>query len=217
MSTAAATRPATSAFDGPPAPEALRPRFPRLMGYLDALPAGIHSYPECRARSGIQQTFLQAMPATAGEMDSFVVALLRPSARAYIPEVVLNASILAMADATRMTDAKFLEWNRATNREMFGSVLYRALMAIFSPAQLIERAPARWESFHPGTTLTVKSTSSHEGRCELTFPERLFTPLLLEMLGGAMAAALEHARARDVTLEVGTATTTAAEFVARWR
>ncbi|HYD40240.1 MAG TPA: DUF2378 family protein [Anaeromyxobacter sp.] len=217
MASAPVARSDAAPFEGPPPPASLRPRFARTMDYLEALPDGIHSYPHCQARAGILQTFVEAMPAPVPPVDPWVTALLRPSPRAYVPEVVLQASLFAMGDAAGLNDAQFLEWNRATNRRLYGGLLYRALMAIFSPMQLLERAPKRWENFHQGTTLTVRSTGSHEATATLVFPERLFTRLSLRVYAGAFAAALEHARARDVTVELGTTGTASAEFVARWR
>jgi hypothetical protein len=187
------------------------------MDYLESLPNGIHSYPQCQARAGILQTFVDAMPAPVEPVDPWVAALLRPSPRAYVPEVVLQTSLIAMADAAALDDAQFLEWNRKTNRALYGGLLYRALMAIFSPMQLLERAPKRWENFHQGTTLRVRSTGPSEALATLVFPERLYTPLSLHVYAGAFAAALEHARARDVTVELKTAGSTSGEFLARWR
>jgi hypothetical protein len=90
-------------------------------------------------------------------------------------------------------------------------------MAIFSPAQLLERAPHRWEAFHRGTTLRVKVAGPNEAGVTLSFPPRLFTPLLLQTYAGAFAAALEHARAHVATVELVSSTGTSAEFVSRWR
>lgn len=216
MATAPVARSEVASFDGPPPPASLRSRFPRVVGYLEALPAGVHSYPECVARSGILQTFLDARPPATGDVDPWIAALLRPSPLRYVPEAVLNAALLAMGDAAGLTDAQYLDWNRATNRQLYRGLLYRALMAIFSPAMLLERAPARWESFHVGTKLAVEVRGAKEAAAVLTFPAQLFGPLLLQGYATAFAAALEHARGHDARVELGVATPTSARFVARW-
>jgi hypothetical protein len=217
--TATAIRIDALPFAGPDAPAWIRPRYPRLMDYLAGLPAGIHSYPECQSRSGILQTFLEAAPRMNEEPDAFVAELLRPATRGWVSEVALNAALLAIADATWMTDAQFLEWNRATNRALYKGLVYRALMAIFSPAQLLDRAGARWESFHRGTRLMVmnEKATATSAPGELTFPPRLFTPLLLGVYGEAFAAGFEHARGRDVTVELEAWSDTSGRFRARWR
>jgi hypothetical protein len=217
MSTATAIRIDSKPFGGPDAPEWIRPRYPRLMDYLGALPAGIHSYPECQSRSGVLQTFLEAAPRSAEEPEPFVAELLRPPTRGWVSSVPFSAALLAVADANWMTDAQFLEWIRATNRALFRGLVYRALMAIFSPAQLVERAGARWESFHRGSWLTVTSGGAGQATGELTFPKRLYTPLLLRVCGEAFAAGFEHARGSDVTVELEEWSDTSGRFAARWR
>jgi hypothetical protein len=215
-----ATSPARSdfaPFEGQPPPASLRPKFQRTMDYLDALPDGIYSYPECQARSGILQTFLESRPPPVGEQDPWVVGLLSPTTRSYIPEVVSNAGLLAIGDAAGLTDAQWLAWNHEANRALFRGLLYRALMAIFSPMMLLERAPARWESFHVGTSLTLTKGGEREAIVRLAFPERLHLPLHLEAYGRAFAAAMEHARGRDVSVELLVSTATSAEYRARWK
>jgi hypothetical protein len=199
------------------APTWLRPRYPRLVDYLSGLPDGLRSHPECRSRSGILQVFLDAAPRLAEDQPPFIEALLRPSRLAWISEVTLNAALLAIADVGWMTDAQLLEWNRATNRALFRGLVYRALMALFSPQLLLERAPARWESFHQGTRLTVTSAGPGAATGELAFPARLYTPLLLRVYAEAFAAGFEHARGRDVTVELEGWSDTSGRFRARWR
>ncbi len=204
-------------FEGQPPPASLRPRFQRMMDYLDALPDGVYSYPECQARSGILQTFLESRPPPVGEQDPWVVALLGPTTRSYIPEVISNAGLLAIGDAAGLTDAQWLAWNHEANRALFRGLLYRALMAIFSPMMLLERAPARWESFHVGTELTIEKGGGTDATVRLKFPANLHLPLHLEAYGRAFAAAMEHARGRDVTVQLLATTPTSAEYLARWK
>lgn len=203
-------------YQGPPPPERLHVRFPRLASYLAALPEGIRSYPQCQARSGILQTFLDAGPQLDDGLDPFVAQLLLPPARGFIPEVCLNAAFLGVADATGMTDAQFCAWNRSANAQLFQGLIFRALMSVFSPMVLLERAPARWESFHGGSLLTVRKDGPKGAIGELSFPARLFTPLLLAGIAECYAAAFEHARGREVTVELAAHGPTAATFQARW-
>ncbi len=217
MARASAAGSDVATFEGALPSPADRARFARTMAYLDALPDGIDSYPHCRGRSGVLATFRGGIPPFAGGPHPFLEALLRPSPRPYVREVVLNAALLAIADQAGMTDGQFVAWDRATMSEVYRGLFFRALMAIFSPAKLLERAPARWEAFHQGTTLGVRRAGPNEALVALTFPRRLFTPLLLQTYAGAFAAALVHARAPWADVELASSTETAAEFVARWQ
>jgi len=200
----------------PPDPR-LAARCPRLTEYLASVPGGLDAYPECQARSGILQTFLEAGPALDGELDPFVARLLAPPARGFIPEVVLNAGFLAVGDLAGMSEAGYVAWHRAANARLFQGLIFRALMSVFSPMVLLERAPSRWESFHAGTRLTVKKDGAQAAVAELTFPPRLYTELHLRGIAESFVAALEHARGREVVAELGAHAPTSAVFVARWR
>ena len=204
-------------FDDPEASESLRARYPRLMEYLGALPAGIHSYPECQSRAGLLGSVLARESRREAAPEPFVEALLRPATTPWVPEVRFNAALLAIADAESMSDAQHLRWARATNGQLYHGLLYRALMAMFSPAVLLERAASRWDSFHRGSRLEVTGTHAGEARAVLTFPARLYTRLLLGGCGEAFAAAFEHSRGRDVTVELLEATEISGLFRCRWR
>jgi hypothetical protein len=159
-------------------PLGLRSRHPRLVDYLADLPAGILSYPECQAHAGLLGAVLAAMPRHEVEPrpDPFVAALLQPSRSTWIPEVRFHAALLAIADGESMSDAGFLTWVRAGNAAAYRGLVYRALMAMISPAQLLERAASRWDAFHRGSRLSVTSLGAGEVRVQLSFPPRSFTP-----------------------------------------
>lgn len=204
-------------WDGPEAPEHLRARYPRMTEYLSQVPGGIRAYPQCQARSAILQTFLDVGPKLEEPLDPFVARLLKLPPRGFIPEVVQGAAFLAVADAARMDEAQFMAWNRDGNRGLFTGLLFRALMALFSPMVLLERAPARWGAFHPGSRLEVTPDGAGGARGVLTFPERLLTRLLLVGIAECFAVGFEQARGRDVTVKLDEHGPTSATFLARWR
>lgn len=202
-------------YQGPPAPDHLRERFPRMLEYLDSLPAGLHSYPQCQARAAILQTFVEVGPKLGADADPFIARLLLPPPRGFVTEVVQNAGFLAIADGAGMTERQYLDFCHAGNRALFTGLLYRALMSLFSPATLLERAPARWESFHPGTRLTISGDGPSVAR--LTFPPYLYSPLLLRGVGQAFAVAVEMARGREASVELTAYEATEGTFLATWR
>jgi hypothetical protein len=169
------------------------------------------------ARRGVVEAVLSAVPRFADPAPDLVTELLTMPRGAWIPEVVFNAAILAMADRAGWSDIRLLAWHRALNQRLFRGPVYRAVMAFFTPRLLLERGPSRWNSFHAGTTLEVSTEGDHGGSAVLRHPRGLFTPLLLRIYAEAFGAALENARARGtISVELAEAGETSARFVARW-
>ena len=120
------------------------------------------------------------------------------------------------ADRDYQSDAQFLTWNRGANVQLFRGLVFRALMSIFSPMILLERAQARWEAFHVGTQLLVRDAGPGCAIGELTFPTNLYNGLLLRAVAECYTAAFEHARGHDVEVTLVAHGPSAARFEARW-
>jgi hypothetical protein len=191
-------------------------RYPRLVAYLSGLADGLGSYPECLVRSGLVDAIVEAAPEISEPTPPFVEALLSRPARPWTSEVVLQATLLAIGDRSRMSARAFQEWTREMNREVYRSPVYRALMAFFSPVTLLDRGAARWASFRRGSALEVERHGDRGADLRLSFPPRVFTGELLESFAGAFAVALEHSRAKQASVELRSSTATAAAFFARW-
>lgn len=197
--------------------EELGSRYRRVTEYLGALPGGTDAYPECLARRGVVEAVLSAVPRFGDPAPQRITELLAMPRGAWIPEVVFNAAILALADRAGWSDIQILAWHRALNRRLFRGPMYRAVMAFFTPRLLLERGASRWNAFHAGTTLEVAAEGDHGGTAILRHPPRLFTPLLLRVYAEAFGAALENARARgSIVVELAEAGESSARFVARW-
>jgi len=136
---------------------------------------------------------------------------------AWIPEVIFNGAMLAMADRAGWKDVQLLAWHRALNRKLFRGPVYRAVMAFFSPRALLAAGAGRWNSFHAGTVLEVTARGDRSGTAVLRHPPHLFTPLILRIYAEAFGAALENARATGrVAVELAEAGESSARFVATW-
>lgn len=207
--------PVLATLPAPPLDE-IGERYPRLVAYLSGLEDGLGSYPECIVRSGLVDAIVEGAPDGLEPTPPFVAALLSRPHRPWTSEVVLQATILAIADRSRMSTRAFQEWSRAMNREVYRSPVYRALMAFFSPATLLERGAARWGSFRRGTALEVERRGDREAELRLAFPPRVFVAELLESFAVAFAVAFEHSRAKRASVDLTGSTATSAAFVARW-
>lgn len=197
--------------------EDLGTRYRRLAEYLGALPGGIAAHPECRARRGVVEAVLSAVPRFTDPAPALVSDLLTMPRGRWIPEVSFHGAILAMADRAGWSDIQLLAWHRALNRRLFRGPVYRAVMAFFSPRLLLEHGASRWNSFHAGTSLEVTAQGERGGTAVLRHPPHLFTPLLLKIYAEAFGAALENARAEGrIVVELAEAGESSARFVARW-
>ncbi|MGC3998897.1 MAG: hypothetical protein QM767_16170 [Anaeromyxobacter sp.] len=196
----------------------LHDRYPRLVEYVRSLPAGLGSHPACKARGSV----LHAVLAAAGhgallDAPPELQPVFAPPPRPWVPEVVLQAAVLGVADHLRMDEGSFLAWNHQLNLELYQSGVYRALMAFLSPRTLLERGASRWSAFHQGTVLTVlPDGGGREVSARLDFPHRLFNPLLLRAYAEAFRAALVHSRGRNPSVAVAEEAETHARFLARW-
>lgn len=191
-------------------------RYVRVQEYLAGLPAGLGSYPECRARHGLVETVVSAAPRFDVGAPPLVLDLLSSPRTPWVPEVVFGATMLAMADRAGWTDAELLEWHRSLNRHLFRGPIYRALMAFFSPQFLLERGASRWATFHSGTTLEVAAAGQRGAAARLEFPPGLFSRLLLQVYGEALGAALENARAGRVSIRLSEAGERFGTYLASW-
>lgn len=139
-------------------------RFPLLQGYLDGLPDGLHSYPECRAKASLVRFVTARCP--EGEFTALpppLAELVRspPPATGWVPEVQYNALSLAVADLLGRDASGFGALWYAVMDEMVQSPLYRVVLGLVSPTALLKTAAKRWGMFHVGTRLTA--TTSPDG------------------------------------------------------
>ncbi|MFL5274609.1 MAG: DUF2378 family protein [Anaeromyxobacteraceae bacterium] len=193
----------------------LAERYPRVAAYLESLPRGLASHPQCEARSSIVVHFLAGTERVDEPLPREVAQLLTPPTTLWTPEVRLAATMLAVADQERWSDAQHQAWLLARNRELLSGIVYRALMAFLSPAALLEKAAARWSSLHRGTELDVERSGEREVVGRLSHPPRLFTAVA-PAYGAAFQAAIEHSRARTACVTEEDVTATCATYRARW-
>jgi len=194
---------------------ALAERYPRLAAYLDALPRGLASHPHCEARGSIVVHLLAGAERVDRSVPPEVAELLTPPTTLWTSEVRLVATMLALADRERWSDAQHHAWLLARNRELLSGIVYRALMAFLSPAALFEKAATRWTSLHRGTELDVERSGDREVVGRLSYPPRLFTAVA-PLYGAAFQAAIENSRARTACVSVEDVTATCATYRARW-
>jgi hypothetical protein len=193
-----------------------RNAFPRTAAYVAALPNGLDSYPQCRARTDVNRVVLERFPKLLehGGVDPSLVQRLVRATRAgdWMTEVEAVTTRLMVRDTALVTDTAYRQWNHAVAAEVFSRPMYRVLMYVMSPTLVLMGASKRWAAFREGTTLVSRADKSKR-ELELSYPPKLYTEIVLHGIGEAFRAALVAAGAKEPLLDLDEA---GAEK-ARWR
>lgn len=194
-------------------------RYPGAARYLDALPRGVASHPDCRVKGSLLRSMLESTPVPFARegLSTMALGLLDapPLPNAWMPEVAFNALMLAHEDG--MPRAQFAEWVYGRNRKLFESSLYRVLFLVVSPERLLVGMAHRWSAFRTGSELRLLERSAHAARVELCYPEHLHDERTLSNIVVAVRAAIDAAGAKraETTLEVASATRAVVDL--RWQ
>ena len=180
--------------------------LPSVARYLDSLPAGIRSYPDCLVKAAVLRN--EADPKPLGPevpLPPEVRALVDhpPPVTVWVPEVHYTVSVLATREVhfPGADTGAFAAWMHERNVRLLRTPLYRALFFVLSPERLLAGVAQRWSMFRRGTELRL--ASSGEGRAELVLrtPPHLYPPIQAVAAAAAFAAALEAVGARRVRVD----------------
>jgi len=182
-----------------------------LRAYLESLPEGLRSFPRCQVRGEVLDSTLEWLEEVDGEPDPALqdwVRSHRPLGRAmqWVPEVLLNAVFLDLADQGYPSDESCLHDVYRRQRAVYETTFYRAMMKVLSPTLLTMGAADRWKAYRRGTELVVdkwdKAGARRVTTATLKHPPGLYTKLNVASLAQALVAAIDAAGARDARLEL---------------
>ena len=194
--------------------------LPSLSNYLDALPNGLDSYPDVRAKASLYRSVLDH---GAIEDVSVLPEPLRRLATdpapvsAWIPEVHSHALMSAVRDLCFESDAAFVQHAYDRQRELFDGRLYRIMLALASPSLLLRTAALRWRTFHRGSTFSVESSDGTETRVRIDHPPHLWDDLLTDALVAGLEAVLDLSGAVDTKLVITDREPTVLRLHGTWR
>lgn len=121
-----------------------RAAFPTVAEYLDRLPQGIASYPQCMAKASILCQALKDKPldVPAGALPDPLESLIRrpPPLSAWIPETCFHGVMFALQDVYfpgPRGREEFRRWTYQQASSLLQTTLYRALFFVVSPTRLI--------------------------------------------------------------------------------
>ena len=203
-------------------------RLPRISGrslrrvyeYIEQLPSGLRSYPECAAKASVVRKVYDFAEQELVELPKELQEVLDepPPPTSWIPQTVTLALILAIVEARRLTASAESLWIRDAATHLFASPMYRILMQAASPRMVFKTAHLRWGAFFRGTEL---SSTVEDRVAELTLsgPPGLFNRDLAEIFEDVIFAAVhytrEHSPSTDLTL-LGQAPNGAVYYRGQW-
>jgi hypothetical protein len=194
--------------------------LPRTAEYVDALPDGMASYAECRVRTDVSNEVFRRFPQVLEHLgiSPEMVSLLRETSRGddWMPDVHGVLARLLVRDSICESDQQFSEWSYDVAGAVFKRPLFRVLMYVLSPTLVLMGAGRRWAAFRRGTTLTAE-VRGNGGMVELRYPDKLYTPLILEGFVAAFRASLVAARAVETRIELVESLPGRARWSASWR
>lgn len=193
--------------------------FPRLSRYLQGLPRGLLSHPECECKASVYREAMSNLPRPMDVrgLDPLLADYFQNPmpVSTWIPEVVNSALFLAIGDVFFPTDSAFLDWIGGFSEATFRAPMYRVLMAVASPQVLAQGAQRRWRTFHVGTELET-SIGANGTETVLRFPQNAFDALVLKGTLRAIQAAYRASGAKNATVELVEFTSTEARYRSVW-
>jgi hypothetical protein len=193
---------------------------PSIAAYLDALPDGERSYPDCKVKASIVRNAVgDRMLGPDVALPPAVRALIDspPPVSVWVPEVQFYVLMHGIRDAHFGGRAEeHGEWVYAQNRKLFSTVLYRAIFFVVSPERLLVNMEKRWESFRVGTTLSHERIADRHLLLKVRTPPSLYSTVTVEGMQHAVRAAIDAAGAKHCTVEGALASRTEVVFRARW-
>jgi hypothetical protein len=201
-------------------PDALdRDAYPSLARYLDALPDGLASYPECKTRGTlvssavfghVASSFPRGLPAP---LRALIVAPPLPGA--WVPAVHSDAVFFAICDRHHPTGDEVLAWTRERTLRTAQSKMYRALTRIVGPGMLLRMVGHTHAMFQRGTEMTATSIPGGM-KLVLSHPPYLHCGLNHLANVAMIEALIGLATTSQAQVEMPTSAPTYAEYLARW-
>lgn len=176
----------------------------QLQQYLERLPDGWASFPECTAKSVL---FSKLVVHARSEWlpPELVQRLEHPMLpTTWAPEVEQVALMLAIYDHrvhSRADEARFHEEMVELNLELFRSPSYAPLVANAAPGRLIRMMSESWQLFHRGSTLTLRESHADRVWIDFRFPSLLFPEATVRTRMSSLRGALLAATAEGVQVD----------------
>ncbi len=191
-----------------------------LNAYVEHLPHGLESYPGFLQKASVYRSLLESLDRRQLGPDTLPDAVRQlivapPPASTWIPEAHATAFYVAMADQCFDSDEAYIAHWLKVNRSLLSSPIYRFLMAVASPVQVIKGGARRWGALHKGVTLRI-AVDGKSATLRLAFPENLLDRFVCTAYATAFQAALELSGGKGSSCALRAYEPTLATFEGRW-
>lgn len=130
-------------------------RLPSVDRYLERLPRGLSSHPECQVKASVYRDALAShgLESVISELPRELreLVLEPPPVSSWVPEVYANSIMMAIRDVHfepgTVGVTAYSEWTRQRNLLLLTRPLYRALFLLLSPERLLKGLQRRWGAF----------------------------------------------------------------------
>lgn len=203
-----------------------RERFPTVASYLERLPRGVASYPECSVKASVFRDALESRALSAEDLSGLpheVAELVErpPPVVTWIPDVQCLVILTAIRDRHFPSGQAGLEaysnWMYERNRRLLTRPLYRALFLLVSPERLLRGVDRRWGAFRRGTSLSLVAQGTGWAELLARHPPHLFNESTHYGICGAFRAATEASGGRQVHTETREVKAHEARYVLTWQ
>ena len=190
-----------------PTPVEMSHPFPSVATYLESLPNGVASYPECTVKASVLRSNLEDRPLGPDvPLPPEVRALVErpPPVSVWLPEVHVAVVMLAVREVHFGPPefAGYLDWVFDRNRQFLSTTLYRAMFLLVSPERLLVGMQKRWASFRRGSEIRVTRQARSDIDLSIVGPPHLYPVPVLEGMGQALRAAITCAGAANARVDV---------------
>lgn len=217
--------PSEARYSVVPARRGAAPALPTLARYLKALPEGLSSYPTVLAKGLIVRTLLldttHSLPVGAGlprELEKLVQR--PPSANEWVPAVLLCAIHSAFYDLAFAAEGgaeSFEEWTYQRSIHLMQTPVYRRLMTVGRPEELLALHGARWSAFYRGATLDVLDVGPGKVVFRQSYPPFCWPEMSRIAVAAGLRAAVSLAGAKSVTVKSTEDSPRTSRFHVRWQ
>jgi hypothetical protein len=194
-------------------------RFPIASAYLERLPNGLASYPQCRCTANNVIAARDASPAVfrADGIDASlrrtILELRNPSL--WVPDVLNVLSHLMVRDHDFDSDEGYLVWHQTQIGKLLETSAHRVLMFAIPPRLVMTLVTTAFNRIRRGTSLSTRRTPDGL-EILLRHEADIYPEIILRGMAVIWREAILHANGKNVRVDLVRRTATETCFQAHW-